>query len=132
MVQYHYSTIIRLLLSTNAVFGSSRLCYLKVKLKLQLSTNAVFIHADPSATPQLLLPTESEERIAVGGDYNEWLNITSVVIQGEEDPDSKIFMCEVCTNQSAPLKQCYTSNFTLRVIGAPPVISNPPNSSKIN
>ena len=96
------------------------------------SNNAVFIHADPSATPQLLLPTESEVRITVGGDFNEWLNISSVVIQGAEDPDSKIFMCEVCTNQSAPLQQCYTSNFTLRVIGAPPVISNPPTSSKIN
>ena len=89
------------------------------------------MHADLTMPPQILRPSEFGRRIIIGGDNNEWLNISSVVAGGKEDPDSKIFMCEVCTNQSAPLQQCYTSNFTLRVIGVHPVISNPPTSSKI-
>ena len=65
------------------------------------------------------------ERIIVGGQFNRWLNITRTVnIQGAEDPDSKIFMCEVCIARGTPFEECNTTNYTSRVIGAPPVISS--------
>ena len=61
------------------------------------------------------------ERIIVGGDFNRWLNITRVeVVGGAEDPDSKIFMCEVCVARDTPFEVCHISNYTNRVIGAPP------------
>ena len=69
----------------------------------------------------MLLP----ERIIVGGQFNRWLNITrTIIIQGAEDPDSKIFVCEVCIARSTTFDECNTANYTSRLIGAPPVISS--------
>ena len=76
--------------------------------------------------PQVLVPNagfQPLERIIVGGEFNRWLNITRVeVVGGAEDPDSKLFMCEVCVGRYTPFEICHTSNYTNRVIGAPPVI----------
>ena len=77
--------------------------------------------------PDEIPPSEADDlylqRITVGGQFNRWLNISHViVIQGAEDPDSKIFICEVCQARGTPSEQCNTTNFTLSVIGAPPVI----------
>ena len=89
---------------------------------------------DPEADPTQLAPNDDMDpphRIIVGGDSNQWLNITRViVIQGAEDPDSKIFMCQVCEDRDTPSEVCHTSNFTLRVIGVPPTIVQ--NSSEQN
>ena len=71
-----------------------------------------------------------QPRIIVGGQHRRWLNITRVVIsEGVQDPDSKIFMCEVCTDRDTPQEMCNTSSYTNRVIGAPPKIIE--KSSKI-
>ena len=79
---------------------------------------------------QQLRPNDNEmpqPRIVVGGVSNRWLNITrTVIIQGAEDPDSKIFMCEVCVDRGNSTENCSTSNYTSLTIGAPPIISNAP------
>ena len=81
----------------------------------------------PMAAPQEIAPNDDAvptPRIVVGGPFNRWLNITMVVvIQGAEDPDSKIFMCEVCVARGTPFEECHISNYTNRVIGAPPNIN---------
>ena len=62
-------------------------------------------------------------RITVGGDSNRWLNISRIeLVGGAEDPDSKLFECEVCTARDTPLVNCSTAKYTNLVIGGPPVI----------
>ena len=59
----------------------------------------------------------------MGGLQNQWLNISEIkVVRGAEDPDSKIFQCEVCVDRDTPFQVCHTANYTNIVIGAPPVI----------
>ena len=83
-----------------------------------------FLTDDPAMLPEVIAPNtgvEPPERITVGGQFNRWLNISSVItVQGAEDPDSKIFICEVCQARGTPSEQCNTANFTLSLIGAPP------------
>ena len=86
-------------------------------------------------SPQEIPPNEGAfpaERIIVGGDSNRWLNISqTVIIQGAEDSDSKIFMCEVCVDRSSPDIVCHTANYTSWTIGAPPIIINGSSTSKL-
>lgn len=77
-----------------------------------------------------LSPTNGTLRIVVGGESNRWLNISRTVTrQGSEDPDSKIFICEVCENRDTIFERCHTSNYTSRIVGAPPVLTA--NSSEL-
>ena len=77
--------------------------------------------------PQILTPNDdgfgSPQRIIVGGESNRWLNISFVGVTGVENPDSKIFMCEVCLNHNTPAEECYTANYTSWLTGAPPNIN---------
>ena len=80
---------------------------------------------DPSIPPKEIrrnvdhLP---QPRIVVGGEMNRWLNITSTVnVQGAVEPDSKIFMCEICDDFET-LEGCNTSTYTQFVIGTPPLL----------
>ena len=85
--------------------------------------------------PQILAPNDFGFilRISVGGESNRWLNISSIeVVGGAEDPDSKIFMCEVCLNRSTSAEECYTANYTSQVIGAPPYIINGTSPRKLS
>ena len=67
-----------------------------------------------------MIPTA---RIVVGGPFNRWLNISRVeLVRGAEDPDSKIFMCEVCVDRETPSQVCHTANYTNLVTGGPPRI----------
>ena len=60
----------------------------------------------------------------MGGEFNRWLNISRIdLVGGAEDPDSKIFECEVCIARGTPFEQCHTANYTNQVIGGPPVIT---------
>ena len=60
----------------------------------------------------------------MGGEFNRWLNISAVeVVGGAEDPDSKIFMCEVCVARGTPFEQCHTANYTNLVTGGAPRVS---------
>ena len=62
-------------------------------------------------------------RIVVGGEHNRWLNITPTVsVQGAGDPDSKLFMCEVC--ESTDRENCSISNYTQLTIGSPPTVQD--------
>ena len=84
--------------------------------------NIITDHKCADPLPVLLSP-ENNSRFGVYGESNELLNISRVVvIEGAEDPDSKIIMCEVCT----PSEECYTSNYISRIIGVPPVITAAP------
>ena len=59
----------------------------------------------------------------MGGEFNRWLNITRVqVVGGAEDPDSKIFQCEVCIARGTPSEECHTANYTNYITGSPPMI----------
>ena len=84
------------------------------------------LNADPGNPPEVLernVDVDPLPRIVVGGQFNRWLNITrTVIIQGAEDPDRKIFMCEVCVARGTPFEQCHTTNYTSRLIGSPPMI----------
>ena len=59
----------------------------------------------------------------MGGPFNRWVNISRIeLVGGAEDPDSKIFMCEVCTARGTPSEVCHTANYTNLVTGGPPMI----------
>ena len=77
-------------------------------------------------TPLIIAPNagvEPQARIVVGGLFNRWLNITRVINPLlDYDSDSKIFICEVCVAHGTPSEQCNTANFTLFLVGAPPII----------
>ena len=83
--------------------------------------------------PQEIPPNQRTQRITAGGDSNRWLNISQiVVVQGAGDPDSKIFMCEVCLNRDAQdSEECHTANYTLLIVGAPPLIINRSSTSEL-
>lgn len=77
-----------------------------------------------------LSQTDENLRVMVGGESNRWLNISRTVThQGSEDPDSKIFMCEVCDHRNTIFESCQISNYTSRIVGAPPVLTG--NSSEL-
>ena len=62
--------------------------------------------------------------LAVGGEFNELLNITRNFPTGANlVPDSGIYMCEACTDRGTQSEECHTANVTLFVIGGPPVFS---------
>jgi hypothetical protein len=78
---------------------------------------ALYAGSHAEEIPSLKAPP----RFRVGGLNNRWLNITYVdTVGGAEDPDSKIFICEVCEARATPSEQCSASNFTLKLVGAPP------------
>ena len=87
--------------------------------------------ADPDQEPQELPPNDDAvppERVIVGGDNNRWLNITRTqVVLGAEDPDSRIYICEVCENTTATdspdSEICRAANYTQTTIGSPPTIN---------
>ena len=74
--------------------------------------------------PQEILPNQPSQRISSGGESSRWLNISQIVAVGGGDPDSKIFICEVCQNHSNPDEECHVTNYTSWLIGAPPVAIN--------
>ena len=77
-----------------------------------------------------LNPSDENLRTLVGGESNRWLNISKTITrQGSEDPDSKIFMCEVCEHRNTVFESCQISNYTSRIVGAPPVLTG--NSSEL-
>lgn len=77
-----------------------------------------------------LNPSDENLRIVVGGESNRWLNISRTVARrGSEDPDSKIFMCEVCERRNTIFESCQISNYTSRIVGAPPILTG--NSSEL-
>ena len=74
--------------------------------------------------PEDPTPPGTVARITVGGPSNRWLNISQIeLVGGADNPDSKIFMCEVCIDRGTPSEVCNTANYTNRVIGGPPVIN---------
>ena len=84
--------------------------------------------ADSSFSPaEEILNNENSRprpRIVVGGQDNRWLNITSTLaVRAAQDPDAKIFMCEVCENL-ATRTRCSVSNYTQFVVGSPPFLSD--------
>ena len=70
-----------------------------------------------------LLPGDSGRR-TIGGESNEWLNITrTIAIPGAEDADTGIYSCEACLFLGDPVREeCHRANVTLQVIGGPPFI----------
>ena len=80
--------------------------------------------SDPVPRPENPTQPGDDARITVGGDFNRWLNISRIELVGvAEDPDSKIFQCEVCIARGSPFQVCHTANYTNRVIGGPPVVN---------
>ena len=85
-----------------------------------------FFFPDPTADPSPENPTPPGmvARIMVGGEFNRWLNISRIeVVGGAEDPDSKIFQCQVCIARGTPFEQCHTANYTNLVTGGNPVVN---------
>ena len=63
------------------------------------------------------------ERVIVGGQFNRWLNISrTLIVQAAEDPDSRIYICEVCENITT-LENCNSANYTQVTVGSPPSIT---------
>ena len=83
--------------------------------------------ADSSPSPEEILNNENSRprpRIVVGGQDNRWLNITSTLaVRAAQEPDAKIFMCEVCENLATHTR-CSVSNYTQFVVGSPPFLSD--------
>ena len=71
-------------------------------------------------------------RIYVGSEFNRWLNISRVdLVGGAEDPNSKIFQCEVCAAHGTPSEECYTANYTNHITGSPPMILETNSKNRI-
>ena len=93
--------------------------------------NVSNVFADPNQEPQALPPNadmDPPDRVIVGGEKNRWLNITQTqIVQGAEDPDSRIYICEVCENsteaESVGFENCNAANYTQVTIGSPPTIN---------
>jgi hypothetical protein len=84
------------------------------------------VFADPDQEPQEVPPNEGMpgERVLVGGEFNRWLNITRTeIVQGAEDPDSRIYICEVCEGNSTR-DNCIAANYTQVTVGTPPDITD--------
>ena len=59
----------------------------------------------------------------IGGQFNQWFNITSIKItQDERDNDYGLHICEVCVARGTPLEMCHNATLNVYVAGAPPVI----------
>ena len=120
---------------SSVCYPASYLYLLKYNSYSNLCDLANYIKAlspDPMPRPENPTPPGTVARITVGGDFNRWLNISQIELVGAaEDPDSKIFQCEVCIARGTPFEQCHIANYTNRVIGGPPVI-NTTGSKNLN
>jgi hypothetical protein len=68
----------------------------------------------------------------VGGEFNRWLNITRTeIVQGAEDPDSRIYICEVCEGNSTR-DNCIAANYTQVTVGTPPDITDASSEYLLN
>ena len=72
-----------------------------------------------------------DSHLLVGGEFNEWLNITqrSLISDSDYVQDNGIYMCEVCTDRDTLSEECHTSNVTLHIIGGQPFIDKAMNNS---
>ena len=59
----------------------------------------------------------------VGGEYNQWFNITGTgILAGAEDPSFGDYICSVCVDRGTPSEECHNATTTLHILGAPPVL----------
>ena len=67
---------------------------------------------------------ESGPFLQVGGDFNEWLNVTGRIIT-QSAPSTSInglYVCEVCVFRGTPFEECHLANTSLQLIGGPPIL----------
>ncbi len=71
--------------------------------------------------------------IDIGGDYNEWLNITRTLIAvGAASTSNGLYVCEVCLFRDTAFEECHLANTSLQVIGGPPILEIAPNNGAFN
>ncbi len=75
--------------------------------------------------------TADDPLVQVGGDYNEWLNITGTLIAvGAASTSNGLYVCEVCLFRGRPFEECHLANTSLQVIGGPPILDVATDNSK--
>ena len=122
LVSHVYTMYTKFIFHNNT---ATRLCHILFNLHCVCFYSSITVG---SGFEQDLNP--GDPRIVVGGESNEWLNITRTLVSaGAEVPDNGIYMCEVCTDRS---QECHTSNVTLQVIGEQPFIDEAVDSGMLH
>ncbi len=96
----------------------------------------IFIHtilsfpigeSHPGATLNQILSEQSQQ---IGGEFNEWLNITTTFGVGASLTSNGLYICEVCVSRGTEFKECHLANTSLQVIGGPPILNVATDNSK--
>ena len=78
---------------------------------------------DPVVGSRLYQVTNDDPLLQVGGDFNEWFNVTGTIItQGAASTSNGLYVCEVCLFRGTPFEECHLANTSLQVIGGPPIL----------
>ena len=77
-----------------------------------------------SENSMIILPTASDDRIRVEGEFNRYLNITRTnIVGGGEDQDSRVYTCQVCVAQGTIFEVCHNSTTRVYLLGSPPDVN---------
>ncbi len=86
---------------------------------------------DPIAGSILSEVSGTDPLVRIGGDFNEWLNLTStVLIPGAVSTSNGLYICEVCLFRGTQFEECHLANTSLQVIGGPPILDFATDNSK--
>ncbi len=73
----------------------------------------------------------TDPSIRIGGEFNEWFNITStVLVSGAASTSNGLYICEVCFFRGTAFEECHLANTSLQVIGGPPILDKATDNSK--
>ncbi len=76
---------------------------------------------------------DTDPLIEIGGDLNEWLNITGTLIAvGAASTSNGLYVCEVCLFRGTAFEECHLANTSLQVIGGPPILEIAPDDGAFN
>ncbi len=86
---------------------------------------------DPVAGTSLLEISGEDPLLQFGGDFNEWLNLTStILVPGAVSTSNGLYICEVCLFRGTQFEECHFANTSLQVIGGPPILDVAIDNSK--
>ena len=91
----------------------------------------VFLVGEPVPGSTLSEISGNDPLTRIGGDFNEWLNITeTILVLGAASTSNGLYVCEVCLFRGTQFEECHLANTSLQVIGGPPFLDVATDNSK--
>ena len=91
----------------------------------------MFLVGDPVPGSTISEISGNDPLIRIGGDFNEWLNITgTILVLGAASTSNGLYVCEVCLFRGTQFEECHMANTSLQVIGGPPFLDVATDNSK--